>query len=62
MGVHVDRIERLAGGHEEAVSFHAAETEVRAGFGQMDFADRIAIGREDIHTIEAFSGPAVGAP
>ena len=62
MGVHIDRIQRLAGGYEQTVSLHPAEAEVGAGFGQVDLADGVAGGGENIHAVEAFPGPAVGAP
>ena len=39
LGVYVDGVKGLAGGHEEAVAFCASETEVGAGFGEVDLAD-----------------------
>ena len=39
LGPHVDGVERLAGGHEQAVLLRAAETKIGASFRKMDFAD-----------------------
>src|SRR5437870_3183424 len=47
--VHVDRIERLAAGHEQAVALGAAETYVGADLGQQDHADALAARREDVN-------------
>src|SRR6266851_9477855 len=53
--IHVDGVERLAGGHEKAVSLGAAETEVGTGFGKMNLADERAVGSEDVDAVVAFS-------
>jgi len=62
LGVDVDGVEGLAGGYEEAITLGAAETEIGARFGKMNFADERAIGREDVDTIEAFAGPSGSGP
>lgn len=43
----IHRVHRLTGGHVEAVSFRAAEADVRANLGQQDLGDAIAVGGED---------------
>ena len=35
---HIDGVQKLTGGHEEAVAFDAAETTVSADLGQKDHA------------------------
>src|SRR5262245_30378706 len=54
-GVHVDRKQRLARGHEQPVSLQTAEADVCAVLRQADHADALAPGREDLHT-----GPRAG--
>jgi hypothetical protein len=49
--VYVERIDRAAGGHEQAIALQAAETEIGASFGQGDEADRFAGRIEDFHPI-----------
>src|ERR1017187_8151835 len=56
---HVDGVNRLAGGHEQAVAFGAAETHVGADFGQQDRADTFAAGREHVHAVIARANPAL---
>src|SRR5687768_7091989 len=51
--VDVQRIERRARGHEQAVAVRAAEAEVGAALGQIDAADQPAVGIEDRHAVEA---------
>src|SRR5437667_7935900 len=46
LGLDIERIDRLARGHEQAVALAAAETEVGAALGQKDAADQAAVGRE----------------
>src|SRR5476651_1259436 len=45
--VHIKRVERVAGRHEQAVAIAAAEADVGAAFRQVDMADRLALGIED---------------
>src|SRR5262249_36843317 len=45
----IDRVERLARGHEQAVPLRAAEADVRAVLRQPDHADRLAGRRDDQH-------------
>lgn len=52
---HINRIQRLACGHEQAVAACAAEADVGADFGQADDADGIAVGGDDLH-----AGPGAG--
>src|SRR5207302_21739 len=46
LGVHVERIERAARGHEQPVALEAAEADVGAALGQADAADQLALRRE----------------
>src|SRR6266702_2657828 len=45
LGRRIDRIERLARGHEQAVALGAAEADVAAHFGQADAAEQLAFRR-----------------
>src|SRR5260221_913271 len=60
--VDVERIERLAGGHEETVSLQAAEAEIGAALGQRDAADRLPRRREDHHPVETVLAHAPAGP
>src|SRR6266849_2334886 len=62
LGIHVHRIKRLAGSHEEPVSFGAAEAEVRASFRKMNLADECAVGRENMNAVVAISCPSRRGP
>src|SRR5712675_1198812 len=48
LGLDVHRIERLAGGHEQAVAARAAEADVGARLGQADHPDARAVGGDDL--------------
>src|SRR5438094_356144 len=43
----IEGVDRLAGGHEEAVALPAAETDIGAALGQHDAADHRAVGGID---------------
>src|SRR4051794_38979382 len=58
----VQRIDRLAGGHEQAVAPDATEADVGAAFGELDAADRLALWREDHHPVEVVGPLAPAAP
>ena len=60
--VHIERIDRLARRHEQAVALHAAEAEVGAALWQGDEADRGAVGREHHDTVEIGIAHAPAAP
>src|SRR5579863_9557006 len=61
--LHVNRIERLARGHEQAVSLLAAEAEIGAAFRQADLTDPLAvIGRKHLDAVIAFADPARADP
>ena len=62
LGIDVDGVERLAGGHEQAVFLGATETEIGAGFGEMNLADELAVGRKNMHSIEVCLAPTRGGP
>src|SRR5215469_18161862 len=59
---YVQRVERLAGCHEEVVTFRSSEAEIGAGLRQMNFADQFAIGRNDMDTVVTFPGPSSAGP
>src|SRR5437879_1257463 len=58
----IDRIERLARGHEQTVALGAAEAHVRADFRQQDLANARAIRREDMDAVVAVADPAGARP
>src|SRR5439155_9969739 len=62
LGHNIDSVERLARCHEETISFLPAETQVRANFRQQNHADALAIRREDVHAVIAFTSPACRRP
>ena len=51
----VYRIQRLAGGHEQAVALGAAEADIGADFRQTNDADGVAVRRDDL-----YAGPGAG--
>ncbi len=51
--VDVDRVERLARGHEEAVALRAAEADVAAHLRQADAPDQLAVGIPDRDAVVA---------
>src|SRR5215813_3963638 len=52
MRVHVKRVERLAGGHEEPVALDPAEAEVGAALREQDASNDLARRIEDRHTVQ----------
>ena len=58
--VEIDGVERLAGGHEEAVALGPAEADVGADLRQQDQTDPDAVGGEDVDAVVALSDPAGG--
>src|SRR4029453_17962205 len=59
--VDVERIQRLARRHEQAVAFEPAEADVGGALWQRDAADWLAVGRE-YHDALEFSRPHAPAP
>src|SRR5712691_3042650 len=59
--VDVERIERVARRHEQAVAVAPAETQVGAALRQPDVPDRLACGIENPHAVE-LAGHAPAAP
>src|SRR4051812_46528711 len=49
-GVDVNGIERLAGGHEQPVALHAAETHVGAVLGEANHPDALASRGDHLHS------------
>src|SRR5438105_13766021 len=61
--LHIDRIERLARGHEQAVALPAAEADIGAGLGQQDLSDaRAVVWCEHLHAVIARTNPAGADP
>src|SRR5437763_8553732 len=60
--LHIDGVDRLAGGHEEAVAARAAEADIRADLRQQNLADSLAVRGDDVHSVIAGSDPAGGRP
>src|SRR5947208_6259880 len=49
--VDIERIERMARRHEQAVAAQSAETKIGAALGQRDLADPLALRAEDHHAV-----------
>src|SRR3981081_1748667 len=62
LGLDIDRIQRLAGRHEQAVALLAAEADIGAGLGQQNLADPGAIRREHLDAVIAWADPARADP
>src|ERR1700733_6775667 len=62
LGFHIDRVQRLAGRHEQAVSFPAAEADIGAGLGQAYLADAVAVRCENLDAVIAIADPAGADP
>src|SRR6266404_1690367 len=62
LGVDVERIERVARRHEQAIAMAAAEAEVGAALRQVDVADRLARRIEYAHAVEVGRAHAPAAP
>src|SRR5258708_26092312 len=59
--VHVQRVERLAGSHEEPVPLGPAKRDVRAGFRETNAAERLAFRIPHCHAAIADIGARVAA-
>src|SRR5690349_11440934 len=60
--VHIKRVDRMAGRHEQAVALGPAEADIGGALGQADVADRLTFRVEDAHTIELRRAHAPAAP
>src|SRR5579859_1856016 len=60
--IDVQRVQRLAGGHEEPIALGTAEADVRAPFRQPNLADARAVGCKDVYPVIARTGPARRGP
>ena len=60
--IHIQRVDRLARGHEQAVALQPAEAEIGAALGQRDTADHHAVGRVDHDAVEFGIAHAPAAP
>jgi hypothetical protein len=58
LDVHVDGVNRRAGTHVQTIAKWAAESEVRAGLRQMDFADQLPGGGVAADSILLWVGPS----
>ncbi len=56
LGLDIERIDRLARRHEQAVALDTAETEIGAALRQHDAADHLAVGRVDCEGLSQTSG------
>src|SRR5688500_1762631 len=62
LGFDIQRIDRLAGSHEQAVALHPAEADIGAFLRQQDLADAVAIGSKDMYTVESVTSTACSGP
>src|SRR5207249_9108421 len=62
LGVDVERVQRRARGHEQAVAIRPAEAEVGAALGQVDAGDQLAVGIEDVDAVQPLLPHAPAAP
>src|SRR5258708_7992040 len=62
LGCDIDRIQRLARRHEQAVALLAAEADVGAGLRQADLADAHPIRRENLDAVVALADPSGADP
>src|SRR5206468_8287220 len=60
--VHVERIDRGAGGHEQAIAVGAAEAYVGAALGQVDAPDELRFAVEDVDAVERLAAHAPAHP
>src|SRR5471032_2791386 len=60
--IHIEGVERVTGRHEQAVAVTAAEADVGAALGQVDMADRLALGTEDTNAVEFVAAHSPAAP
>src|SRR5438445_5696232 len=60
--VHVERIDRGAGGHEQAIAVDAAEAHVGAALGQVDAPDELLFAAEDVDAVERLAAHAPAHP
>src|SRR5882757_10730394 len=60
--IHIERIERVARRHEQAVALGGAEAHVGAALGQRDEADRLAGRIEYLHAVLLRIAHAPAAP
>src|SRR6516165_11961548 len=60
--IDVERIERVARGHEQPVALDAAEAEIGGPLGQGDEADGLAGRVENLHSVQLRAAHAPAAP
>src|SRR5882762_9964470 len=60
--VHVERIDRGARGHEEAIAVDAAKAHVGAALGQVDAPDKLRFAAEDVDAVERLAAHAPAHP
>src|SRR6266404_447316 len=62
LNFHVHRVKRLAGSHEQAISFRATEADVAASLRQQDLPYSLSVPREDENTVVARADPTGASP
>ena len=62
LGFDVEGVEAHAAGHEEAVFHWAAEAEIGTGFGEVDFANEVALGCKNVNAVVFGVAPAGAGP
>ena len=59
----IQRVKRLATGHEEPVLFDAAKAQICTDFREVDAADQIAVGGKAMDPVDiVFAAPAGAGP
>src|ERR1700722_11468398 len=58
LGLDIDRVQRLARGHEQTVSLLAAEADIGAGFWQANLTDQLAVRRENLDAVIVIANPS----
>ena len=62
LGFDIERIDRLAGGHEQPIALHPAEADIGAFLRQQDLANAVAIGGKDLYTVKSVTSTACSGP
>ena len=62
LNFHVDRIQRLATHHEDAIAFRSAETEIAANLRYADLSNSFSVGRENMDAVVAITDPTGTGP
>src|SRR5690606_33541918 len=60
--LHVQRVQRLACRHEQAVPLHTAEAQVGTDLRQEDYTDSVSVWCENMHAVESLTAPSGTRP